>query len=629
MRTKLSFLTIICLLLIFATGMTAAADYNEVPMLEDLVAEGLLEPVEERLPEEPLVIEPNHEIGQYGGRLILGNEPQIESNLILNRPATDTEPNIIKDWEFADEGRELTLYLRKGLKWSDGEPVTADDYLFQFYDIDLNEELNPVTPGHIEILDDELIEMIKVDDFTVRMEFPVPFYGIINKMNMVGARNWYGPAPRHFLEEYHIDYNENADQIAQEAGFETWYDYFSLIENLEDDEENIEGYKLGRPSLDPWVLKQETPTTYMYERNPYYFKVDPAGNQLPYIDEYHWDLIDDREIRIMKTISGEFDFEAWGLTLEEFPLLKANEDQGNYNAWMGEGLAGAEAVLCINQSYKPEEETVLGKLLQTLEFRQALSLAIDRNEMNELIYLGQAVPRQATVHPDTPGYKEEWAESYAEYDPERANELLDEIGLEERTSDGWRKGEDGEPISIELFYHEGAGWIAPLELVRSYWRDIGIDVNMRAVGAGVLFERVNAYEVPVFAWVLDRVHGPSFVESNGSWLNPEFWFGPISPAWEDWLINPDTGVEPPDLVKELVDIANEMQFVDQDRQKEIVQTIGDAYAENLWMIGTVGLAGTPIVAKKDLGNVREDAYPDNIDVGGLRNHWMEQWYWKQ
>ena len=648
---RLFFVPVLVLVLLLFTPMAVAArgqteedvpraapdaaampsEFTDPPSLAARVRNGELPQIDERLPRQPLVLQPNHEIGVHGGTLVRGNLPQMESNLILNRPATDTEPNIVRDWEFSDEGRVLTLYLREGLRWSDGAPVTADDYLFGFYDVAWNEEINPVAPGWARV-HGERIEMEKVDDFTVRIISPRPYYAIIHQMNMVGANWHFSPWPKHWFSTYHADYNENASQIARQAGFDTWYLYFrELMPQLHADHGFI-GEKLGRPTLNPWVFVEETPTTYVYERNPFYFKVDTEGNQLPYIDRHVIVKIDDAEVRLLKILNGELDFVAWGVSLENYPVIKGNEAAGGYEAWVAADLWASGAVFVINQNYDGDNAEVVGPLLRELEFRQALSLAIDRETINELVALGQGTLRQAAVHPDTPGYDPAWGEEhpYLAYDPARANELLDNLGMTRRDSAGFRLDPEGRPFALNIPINPAQPfWLPSAELVRDHWQAVGIRTNVRTVAGAAFSPILNSSTYSVFVWVLDRMHGPAFVAARGSWLNPNFWFGPIGPFWKNWLATDGReGEEPPQLIKDLFERAELLPFVSPEEQEEITRFIGDTYAENLWMIGTFGMPGKPVVASNGLGNVRREAFPDNISTGGVRNNWMEQFYWR-
>jgi peptide/nickel transport system substrate-binding protein len=361
-------------------------------------------------------------------------------------------------------------------------------------------------------------------------------------------------------------------------------------------------------------------------RNPYYFKVDPEGNQLPYIDRLTGIKIQDQEVNLLKVLNGELDLGGWGLGVSDFPTLKKNEDQGNYRAWIAEDLWGAATVYCINQTYVGEGADIINPYLQNVKFRQALSVAINRNEINELVGLGQGTPRQATVHPKTIGFEQEWADSYAQYDPDLANSLLDEIGLTSRNAEGFRMDPDGNVITLDIPLRAShTYWVEMTELVRNYWQDVGIKVNVRNVGKN-LGPLLNSSTYQVFAWALDRVFGPAFIESNGSWLNPSFWFGPVGPLWKNWLVSDgESGEEPPQIIKDLYEGCQNIQYVPPEQQREIVKLIGEAYAENIWMIGTVGMIGKPVIVSKGLGNVRDDFYAEGISVPN--NQWTFQYYW--
>jgi len=608
----------------------APSKYSEAPELAALAKAGSLPPVEDRLPENPMVIEPNHEVGKYGGRLVVRESPQgpyyERSNLLLNRTATETIPNIVEGWEFNSDGTEFTMHLRKGLRWSNGDPCTADDWLFGYYDIDLDETLNTSIPNWAKIGDD-VIQMKKIDDYTVKLIFTKPFYGVLNKMNMVGARHYWSPQPKEWLSKYHIKYNPDADKLAAAEGFENWWQYFDQVADREDTVNNFTGEKLGRPELSAWVFKEEQPTAYIYERNPYYYKVDSAGNQLPYIGSVIGMKVDDKEINLMKILNGELDIGGWGLGISDFPALKKGEDTAKYNAWVAPDFWGSATVYCINQTYVGENADVMNPWLQNVKFRRALSLAMNRDEINELVGMGQGVPRAATMHPLTTGYKEEWGTAYAEYDPDRANALLDEIGLSGRDAEGFRTDPDGNTIVLDIPIRPShTYWIEMTELAQQHWQAVGVKVNVKDVGNN-LMQMFKASTQMVFTWALDRMYGPAFIESNGSWLNPAFWNGPIGPLWKVWLTGGgEDGVEPPQLIKDMYAKCLEIQYVSPEEQEAIIEFIGDAYAENVWMIGTVGMIGKPVTIKKDLGNVRDDFFAEGISVPN--NQWVQQYYWK-
>ncbi len=622
------FVSLVILSLLLISGVVSA--YNEAPMLKELVDKGELPPVDERLPENPVVIEPNDEIGKYGGTLVSNTTHNTEFLLMLNRTTTDTIPNVVESWEFKDEGKELYLYLRKGIKWSDGHPYTADDIMFWYEHELLNEDLTQTVDNFLKV-DGEVVEFSKLNNYTIKVSFAKPYYGFLGSLNSSGNRGIIKDfsTPAHFYKKYHIEFNKDADKIAQEKGFENWWQYYTLLDTENGATEmDFEGEKLGKPTLKAWVFEKETPTTIIYKRNPYYFKVDSEGNQLPYIDNYYHTKVKDSEALVMNMLNGDLDFVAWGTGIASYPVLKKNEDKGNYRVWMGQDLWGAAPAFVINQTLV--DDPVMADILRNKEFRQALSLAIDRNEINEVIALGQGTVRQATIHPATPGFQEEWAKKYAEYDSGRANQMLDSIGLDKRNEEGWRLRPDGKVLNMIIPTHsEMPLYVPTAELIKDYWERIGVKTTLKIMDSSNLMNFVQSSQHHLFLWVLDRVHGHAFMSAKGSWMNPTFWFGPIGPNYKTWFsTDGENGMEPPVEVKELVDRFEKLQNVSPEEQKEIIKFAGDTYAEQVYMIGAIGMIGKPVLAHQDLGNVREEALADNISIGGTRNQWQEQFYWK-
>ena len=422
------------------TGQTITS-FGEAPMLAAMVAAGELPPVEERLPEEPLVFNVFEGIGTYGGTLkaaSIGTE-YTELTPIRGLVGTvqtanrgpghviDIVPYIHKGWEMSEDQKTVTMSLRRGLKWSDGAPYTADDVMFSFEDFLLIDEFpsgwrrNGWGPmSHAE----------KVDDFTVRLHYTDPFPTLPGWYEFWGG--WHPHAyPKHYLSKYHAKYNENADALAKEEGYDSWV---QAVWQKRGGGGDFRVADLDTPSLKPWNHEEITTTYVLHVRNPYHFAIDPAGNQLPYIDRLRVETVADAETLNLKVISGELSVAAIGLSTPDFPLFKENEESGDYETLMWPRAAGAESFYAFNLTH---QDPVQREVFQDVRFRQAMSLAIDREEINKVLFFGLAVPRQAAMDPENSFYKEEWATRYAEYDPDTANRLLDEMGLQ-RGSDGFR-----------------------------------------------------------------------------------------------------------------------------------------------------------------------------------------------
>ena len=624
------------------TGTTTAAG-KEAPMLAELVAAGELPPVEERLPNEPKVKDEMAEIGQYGGtlRAFGTNFPTEEwddmvrlwqgsaSLLHITRDGR-VIGDLAKDYELSDDALSFTLYLREGAKWSDGHPFTADDILFKYIDIALMEEVvswSPTTPG---------MEISKVDDYTVKYEFATP-----SPVWAVNLGSWWGNwvvsyAPKHILEKWHIRYNADADTLAKEEGFDKWFEALNYHQWFNPTKD------IDIPVMTPWAPIQYSETVKVFERNPYFYQVDNAGNQLPYIDQVII-TYGDVESYQLKIISGEVDIATTHTNIQNYPLYKENEEAGGYRLVPVPGKQGADVAFGLNQNH---EDPALGEIFRDVRFRRALSTAIDRDEINETIFYGLATPRQATCTSDASFYKAEWGENhpYAKYDPGLANSLLDEMGLTERDSGGFRTDPDGKAILLLIEYNSGQyANPAVFELVKEYWEAVGLKGRIKPGSANIGL-RWDALDHVIAA------HPFADVDEIGVYTGT-FRLGADglkeAPTWQPWLSANDQvkageaqlsdyeggklpGEEPPEHVKEQWDrlIQIRSTIFGSDEYRKIAQEICDYQAEYLYAIGVVGQTPGMVIANKNLGNINELMPVDVTDLPGFT--WeAQQYYWKK
>ncbi len=602
---------------------------KEAPSVHAKVQAGELPPLDERLPKEPLVLIREgieQEIGTYSD-----DKPFISASsashhiseyfLMLNADCTKTIPNIGKAWETSEDGKPFTVYLREGMKWSDGHPFTADDIIFWYEDYVKNEELNPVFPTSWKV-GGEPMEMVKIDDFTVEMRFAQPFYYMPYTINSNAFRGrqeggagggFYLPA--HFMKQFHIKHNPDADKLAQEQDYEYWYELFGYYAGA---------LRIGCPALGPWVLTEEAATGNTYERNPYYFKVDPEGNQLPYISTMRSMAWEDNEGHLMLMVSGQIDYEAWGVSVGDWPVLKKNEEKGDFEVWMGGDCWVGYADFWLNETFDADPE--MGEILANPKFRQALSLAIDRDEIVEKIGLGNGIPMQATVWRDCSFYKEEWGTAYAELDIDRANALLDEIGLDKRDEEGFRLKPSGDKLTLIIECTTAIPYWVPIsELTKSYWEAVGVRTILQVQEWNTLWTRLGANEMHIFTWVVDNKHEFVLLAGNSGFQQMSWW----GLKWWQWLTTDGAeGIEPSDDVKRLYELCSAIPSTPPDQIAAVMQEIWDDQAKNIRAIGTIGYVGKPIYTKKKLGNVDKKAYADNADIGGTRNNWCEMWFWK-
>ena len=442
--------------------------FHEAPELAELVKQGKLPPVEQRLPEDLMVIQPVHEIGKYGGIWHRGftgpgdneNGNRIQASdrpILVDETGSVPRPSLGKGWKMSDDGKTYTLYLRKGLKWSDGAPFTADDFVFWFEDIYSNKDIVP-TPIADMTPEGKPGRIVKVDDYTVNFEFDVPFYLFEELMvgdTLIGGgqavrqsekRSYGAYAPAHYLKQYLPKYAggvDKANAAAKAAGYDNWVAYLHFKKDWTLNPE--------LPVLGPWhTVKPINNPTWVMERNPYYWAVDTEGNQLPYIDGIVMTLAEDLEVLNLRAIAGEYDLQERHVDLGKLPVILDNQEKGNYKVHLDVAFNGADAVYQFNQTYDADPE--IAKWLTNADFRRALSLAIDRDQLNQTFWLGvgtpgSPVPGESLPYFPGPGWREKWST----YDPAKANQMLDAIGLGKKDAEGFRlRTDNGERLRLEI-----------------------------------------------------------------------------------------------------------------------------------------------------------------------------------
>ncbi len=626
-----------------ATGNTIS-EFDEAPMLREQVNAGELPPVEQRLPAggDVMVVKPYEQVGQYGGILrtvttcqACANDPYFfkkASIFRLNTAATEVLPNIAKGYAFSDDYKTLTITLRQGLKWSDGAPFTADDVLFTWNDIVLNETLTPATPS-FWTPGGEVAELVKLDDYSVQLSFQVPYQlALIGLGHHEGSQKKWSAGfynPKHYLRKWHPAYNADAEEVAKEEGYDNWSQAFNFHANTHAAQGDPD-----LPHAGPWLLGEINPDHGLYVRNPYYFAVDTAGNQLPYIDRIMRLIIADSEVRKLKTIAGEIDYNSY-TSLEDYPLFKNNEEAGGYRVVLLKDTQGSDAIFTFNLN---QVDPIKRQVFQDVRFRRALSVAIDRDEINEIVFQDTGTPRAAALHPAVSFYKPEWGERhpYARFDPDAAAALLDEMGLNERDADGFRLGPDGNKFSV-MIQHTGEvpSWEAQAELVKEYWDEVGIRTNVKTTERGLYHTMIGNAETEVTIWSFSAAE----LEATGRML--KFWnlrLGAMStgaaPKWEQWWnTKGDSGEEPPEEIKEYYQRLEDMMYLTSGTQEYVdhMHAIFDLHSENVYQIGTVGMMGRVIPLNKKLKNVP-------LEDGRLWGIWAnmftapylhEQWYFEQ
>ncbi len=611
-----------------ATGNTLS-EFHQAPMLQELVDQGTLPPLEQRLPEEPLVDNPFGEVGKYGGSLTLAqvsdtvgypasNFTTAEYMLNLARDGQTIVPNIAKGWSFSDDGKTFTLSLRPGMKWSDGAPFTADDVLFWWNDIILNEEITPNVPQAFQP-GGQPMKVKKLDEYTLEFGFTAPYFSFLAHLAGVVFNGVQGDIfeAAHYLKPFHKTYNPNVEAEAKAAGYETWVQYFGA--------KRYEWFRVTPdvPTMGPWVVRERSPQGTVMERNPYYFKVDTAGNQLPYINRVVATNFDNTANLAVKMAAGQYDYQDWGTSISDYPAFVDGADRGNYHPWLAPSLWTSIAAYSVNQNYAGAK--AVGDVLRDVRFRQALSLALNRDEINDIIALGQGTPLQATISPTSSAYKDDWGNYMIEYNPDQANKLLDEMGMDKRDNENFRLRSDGQPFTLTISNVPDAVPAKISELVRDYWQAVGIRTGVKDTERTLMGEQFDSGDFMVAGWAMDGVSEEAIKIGANGYISGQQW----APQWQLWYnSNGAQGEEPPAAVQRMFELYRNLPTMSEADQQTALTEIFDLWEKGLYRIGTIGLVPKPAVTRNGLGNVDENTFTDNasIGIGTYNRHY--QFYWQ-
>ncbi|MCP4362878.1 MAG: hypothetical protein GY796_33150 [Chloroflexi bacterium] len=584
----------------YLIGNIPGGSYNEAPILAERVAAGELPPVDERLPDNPLIEAVAEDIGQYGGTLNRGftgpsdhnNYTRVVYDALVRYSPTGSEviPHIAEGWESNADFSEWTVRLRPGAKWSDGAPFTADDIMFWYNDIFLNEELTPSILTWMKNPDSTAATVEKVSDYAVKWTFTSPntafLLDLANKDGADKAISNLAFAPAHYLKQFHPTYADQAELDAKiaEAGFDTWTELFAV--------EALPHLSGTRPSMAAWAPDGTSVSdpVFTIKRNPYYIGVDPAGNQLPYIDEVRFTQYLDKETLNLAAVEGKIDMQGRHIDMLNYPVFIQNGEANGYRVITWPAFGGSEAVVMFNQTWQGPE----GEMFRNKDFRIALSHAIDREAIKELAFLGVGEARQgvpAPFHPYYPG--DEYAFKYTELNPDLSNQMLDEI-LPNKDADGFRTLPDGSPLDIELGVvpEQFVDWPSIGQLVVEDWADVGIKAHVELRERTLHFSMRPANELMAEMWNEDTTGFPfSGAPKFDPRSDPALTFAPLHGKW--YTSDGAEGIEPPADIAKIVEIIDEAKVSPRGRQIELAQELFRLWADNVWEIGTVGL--TPSV----------------------------------
>ena len=573
----------------------------------------------DRIPAEPLVVVPYDSVGKYGGTLdVLSNATEAGTSDFLSvrhvnfvRFSDDLQtivPNIAKGWKWNDDFTQLTFFLRKGHKWSDGAPFTSADV--KFYHDNLMMDTNIFeTPKDYITVGGQRMTVDTPDATTVVFNLPAPKPGLLSHF---ATHFGQGFQPKHFLGQFHPDINADADAYAQSLGFENGYDAIKAYYG-NSDWTDTPSPLLSRPEIAGNLPQPVVPTleSHIYiadttegrhlVANPYFHQVDPSGQQLPYISEQDEVYKNDNEVRLLSIINGDVDYKAQSLQLASAPALLDGQEQGNYTVDLRPEIT--LGVFSFNVTHEDEaKRAVFGDV----RFRQAMSIAINRDELNEVGFFGQGTPQQYIGFSPKPAFvSDKWLSYGTEFDMARANALLDEVGMKDTDGDGFRELPNGDKLVLNLSFSTQGIAGQTVELVSQYWADVGVQSVVKEVTPDEFRSAQSANKLDVMMW---RKSQPLAIVlgNNELWVPPfENYFGVrTGMLWAEWVdSNGAQGVEPPAYVKELITDINAFQSADQSSAE--FKTIGERMVknmvENMLFIGTVN-APAPMIHHNNLNN---------------------------
>jgi len=541
-----------------------------------------LPPVANRMPKEPKITnemptdELKYQTGKYGGTLrtvrtdinwdadvFLVNEESLINS--PGREGKEITPNIVKSYEVSTDQKEFTFVLRDGMKWSDGQPVTMEDVKFAVNDVLMNKELTPTFPAWLCAAGKAAgnpMTFEAIDNLTFKIKFDQPYGGFLIQLSVNGNGRGYADfiKPAHYLKKYHKTYANAAEleKAIVDAKFKSgeWVNLFNKMDIIYYEVNNPEA--IGFPQLTPWILTKNGDVKIL-ERNPYYFKMDSEGQQLPYIDQIQSTLVQNLEMVTMKILAGEVDHSYEWAVMSKIALYKENEAKGGFKTYINTKLHRTGTDIFLNMTYK---DANWRKVVQDIRFRQALNLALNKQEIADTVYYGYAKLGQIQG---------------TEFNLAAANKLLDEMGMTKGT-DGFRKGPDGKKFTIPFEYAPHmTEFTAMAQLVAEQWKMLGLDVQLKQIDTALWGTRSAANELQcTLLWSSGLVMEWNFADwSNNLW----------GPLWNTWYTsNGKQGEKPPQDVLDFYKLADDLQQLSfADAKQKGPADIRANLKKNLWL----------------------------------------------
>ncbi|MEQ6249931.1 ABC transporter substrate-binding protein [Sulfitobacter sp. HNIBRBA3233] len=615
------------------SGAAAQPPVAETPYWADEIDKGAMPPAADRIPQEPLVVDlvaKGRTTGVQGGKLrtLVGRSKDIRqmvvygyARLVGYAPDYTLQPDLLRAVDVEDE-RKFTLHLRRGHRWSDGAPFTSADFEYWWKYITLNEEITPSGPPEWMIVDGKLGTVTFPDAHTVVFEWDTPNPGFLPLLAQARPPFIYRPA--HYLRQFHLDFADPEDlfTLIEQERVKSWAALHNKVDNM---------YKFDNPdlpTLQPWtnVTGEDQNSRAIFVRNPYFHRIDSEGTQLPYIDTVEMGIVGGGLIAA-KANAGEVDLQARGLDFRDVAILKKGEvDGGNYRVNLWANGTASQIAIYPNLNFA---DPVWREVMRDVRFRRALSLGIDRRMINRALYFGLANEGGMSALPQSPFYDPTDLDAWSTLDLDRANALLDDMGLTDRTPAGLRRLPDGRPME---FVVETAGERQEeenaLAIITDTWRELGIRLIMRPLDRDILRNRIYAGLSMAGVWY-GWDNGLPRAETDPQYVAPtqqEFFAWPM---WGQYYQTMGELGEKPDYppAERLLQLNWDWAHTDDPAKREgIWNEMLDIHADQQFAIGILNGAPQPVVVSRRLRNVPEEAVWAYDPGAHFGIHRMDEFY---
>lgn len=607
---------------------------QETPQLLDKVAKGQLPSIDQRLPQPPYIDRmeqlDQRQPGKSGGSitLLMGKAKDVRQLVVYGYARLvgfNESMQLVADLLHSidvEQGRIFTLHLRPGHRWSDGQPFTSEDFRYYWQDVASNDQLYPYGQPNKLMVNGKPPKFEVLDQYRVRYSWDQPNPDFL--LALAGPSPLYIYRPAHYMRQFHRDYTD-ADTLKElVANANTKKKTWVALHQRKDHQYKFDNPDL--PTLQPWMPVTPAPAErFRFVRNPYYHRIDTQGMQLPYLDQLIVD-ISSKKLVAAKTGSGESDLQGRYLSLSDYTFLYQGAKRNAVDVLLWRTSRGSRMSLYPNLN---ASDPVWRPLLRNVDFRRALSLAINRHEINEVIFFGLALEGADNLLPESPLFRPQYRSRWSSYSPDVANRMLDELGLEQRDDRGIRLLPDGRPMEIVV---QAAGGSTEetdiLELIHDHWMDIGVKIHTKPTEREVFRNRIFSGDALMSVWTGLPNAIPS-ADMSPAQLAPT---SQQQLQWSKWGKHYETGQEqPPDLPAAQQLLALNQQWrdaTDHQQRESIWLQMLDIYSDNVFTIGTVTRLLQPIVISQQLRNVPREGmwnWEPNAYFGVYRpdRFWLE------